>query len=194
MPILRADSEGIARAAALLRDGAVVAYPTETSYGLAVRADDGAAVARLFAIKGRHGAQAIALIVADETMLETVVEPSAWTPEARVLVKRHWPGPLTLVLRAQEWVAAALVNDSGGVGVRISSDPIATALVRAVGIALTATSANAHGDPSASAASDALIPGVTWVVDGGRRIGRPSTVARVDRDGVKILRRGAIIP
>lgn len=188
--IVSADSAGIAQAVSLLRAGEVVAIPTETRYGLAVAADSEAALARLQAVKGRGPAQPISVLVADRAMLDAVVAEVSTTAEA--LMARHWPGPLTLVLPAHPDLPAPLRNADGGVGVRISPDPIAQALVSRFGAPLTATSANLSGQEAATDAQAADLPGVALTLDDGRRDGRPSTVAEVRGAQVRVLRQGGV--
>ncbi len=116
--------------------------------------------------------------------------------EARVLAEAFWPGPLTLVLPARDGIPAALIGDDGGVGVRVSSHPLARALADALGGPLTATSANLAGEPPAvepAAARSALGDKVkVFVEDGKLAGGAPSTVVAIDRSGVRVLRPGAV--
>jgi len=179
-------------AAAALARGAVVAFPTETFYGLAVPALDPDAVARLCALKGRDPAQAIPVLVDSVEMLERLVV--AVPPAARALIARHWPGPLTLVLPARPGVPAPLVS-AHGVGARVSSHPVATALVGACGAPLTATSANLAGQPPARTAAEvrAAFGDAVHLIDGGPTAGGPpSTVACFEGDRVVVLRAGAV--
>jgi len=179
-------------AAAALAGGAIVAFPTESFYGLAVPALDAAAVARLCGLKGRDLAQAVPVIVDSVAMLERLVVDVP-TP-ARALIARHWPGPLTLVLPARPEVPAPLVS-AHGVGARVSSHPLATALVRACGVPLTATSANRTGQPPARSAAEvrAAFGDEVFILDGGTTAGGPpSTVAYLDGERVVVLRAGAI--
>jgi L-threonylcarbamoyladenylate synthase len=179
-------------AAAALARGEVVAFPTETFYGLAVPALDPDAVGRLCALKGRHPGLAIPVLVDSVEMLERLVVEVP--PVARALIARHWPGPLTLVLPARPGVPAPLVSASG-VGARISSHPVATALVAACGAPLTATSANLAGRPPARTAAEvrAAFGDAVHLLDGGTTAGGPpSTVAGFEGDRVVVLRAGAI--
>jgi L-threonylcarbamoyladenylate synthase len=191
-PLGPAETAAVAAAAQALRAGRIVAYPTETFYGLAVPATDAAAVARLVALKGRGAAQTVAVIVDSEAMLAALCP--AVPPRARELIARHWPGPLTLVLPARPELPAPLVGPHG-VGARISSHPLATALVRACGVPLTATSANPSGAPPARTAAEvrAAFGDRVHVLDGGPTAGGPpSTVAAVVGERVVVLRPGAI--
>lgn len=188
--IVRADAEQIERAAALIRAGQVVAFPTETSYGLAADALCAAAVGRVVQVKGRGPQHPMPVLVADLQMLARVaLAPGA---RARRLIARHWPGALTLVLPGRASLPAGIVNDTGGVGVRISSDPVARQLVEAVGLPITATSANATGEPSAREARAAARAGVALVLDDGPRTEPPSTVVAVRDDALIVLRQGAL--
>jgi L-threonylcarbamoyladenylate synthase len=182
----------VEEAAALLRRGEVVAFPTESSFGLAVDARSDAALARLFALKQREPGKPPPILLTREM----VPLLAARVPErAALLMMRFWPGALTLVLPARAGLPEPIVLD-GGVGVRVSPHPVATALVRAFGGPITATSANLSGQPAAMSASTvrSAFAGLA-VLDGEAGGAAPSTVARVSDDGVlTILRAGAIDP
>ena len=120
--------ERIAEAAAALARGEVVAFPTESSYGLGVDALSSHALSALFALKGRDAGKPPPILISDDAMLELLV--ARVPPRARALMARFWPGPLTLVLPAVPSLPPQLVAD-GGVGVRRSPHPIADARVRA---------------------------------------------------------------
>jgi L-threonylcarbamoyladenylate synthase len=183
--------EEIVFAVAALRRGEVVAYPTETFYGLGVDALDELALARLRMLKGRDG-KAISVIVDGPAMLEEICGDVP--PIARELMQRHWPGPLTIALPAKRGVPAALV-EAGCVAVRQSSHPTAQALVSGLGRPLTTTSANRAGQPPATTdeAVEEIFGGRCRVVHGGATPGgAPSTLVRVRGPRLEILRRGAI--
>jgi len=187
-------STAISEALAALAAGEVIVYPTETFYALGVDALSLNALERLFAIKGREPGKPVALIAADLAMAFAVAREVP--AEARVLAETFWPGPLTLVLPAREGIPAALIGADGGVGVRVSSHPIASALAAKLRGPLTATSANLAGEPPAvelDAARRALGNKVKVFVDGGRLAGgAPSTVVAVGRSGMRVLRPGAV--
>jgi len=168
-----------------------VAFPTETCYGLAAAALDASAIDRLVALKGRETGRPFPVLVADRAMLDRI----ATVPEeAEQLLRRHWPGPLTVALPAVPGLPAPLVSDAGEVGVRISSHPVAQQLVATLGAPITATSANRAKQPPACDASEvgAALPGVP-VLDGGRAPGgAPSTVVRFERGRLVVLRQGAL--
>lgn len=162
-------------AAAALRRGAVACFPTESSYGLAAdpRSPDG--IAALLALKGGRGGAPIALIAADEAQAREIA--ARWPARAAALAAAHWPGPLTLVVPAAAHLPAAVVAPDGGVGVRVSSCEPARALAAALGMPITATSANPSGEPPATTITQA----------------RPGTVARVADDGtITVIRAGAV--
>jgi L-threonylcarbamoyladenylate synthase len=186
--------EAYDEALAALAAGEAIVYPTETFYALGVDALSPRALERLFAIKGREPGKPVALIAADSAMAFTVA--SEVPAQARVLAEAFWPGPLTLVLPARDGIPAALIGADGGVGVRVSSHPIARTLAAAVRGPLTATSANLAGEPPAvelGAARRAFGGKVKVFVEGGRLAGgAPSTVVAVDRAGMRVLRPGAV--
>lgn len=186
--------EQVGEAAAALLRGEIVACPTETYYALAVDALNPEALERLFTLKGRQETKASALVVADLAMFSALCQD---VPErARVLALAHWPGPLTLALPARPGLPAAIVSD-GCVAARVSSHPLARALVARAGRPLTATSANPSGVAPVRRAGDlsSLFPGQAFhVFDGGETPGgAPSTLVRIRDDKVEILRQGPVV-
>mgnify|MGYP002777122995 CR=1 FL=1 len=190
--ILGADAAGIAAAVAILRAGDLVAVPTETVYGLAARADDGAAVAGIYAAKGRPSFNPLIVHVADVAMAQTL---ALFPPLARSLAARFWPGPLTLVLprRADAPVASLVTAGLDTIALRCPAHPVMQALVRAVG-PLAAPSANASGRISPTRAAHVLasLPGVPVIDAGPCAAGVESTIVAVDADGWRLLRPGAV--
>lgn len=188
-------------AAVLLAAGGIVAYPTETVYGLAVDATNPAAIAALVALKGREAGRGISVLVGSLAMATPLLaEPPC--EDARRLAGRFWPGPLTIVLPASDRVEAALLGPSGGVGLRCSRDPWAAALVTRFAAPLTSTSANPTGEEAARsaaevravfrAAHEAAGPGLV-VLDGGPRLANEvSTVVEFSKGRASVRRRGAI--
>ena len=160
----------------------MVAYPTETFYGLGVDAFDAAALERLRALKGR-GEKAISLLIDGEAMLARLC--AEVPPRARALMARHWPGALTLALPARPGLPEALVSD-GCVAVRQSPHPVARALVAGFGGPVTTTSANRSGEPPATtaAAVRAALGDGCHVLDGGADDGR-----RAEHAGARSRRR-----
>jgi L-threonylcarbamoyladenylate synthase len=186
-------ADRIAEAAAALRRGGVIAYPTETFYGLGALASDGDAVARLVRAKGRADDKPLPLLGADLAQLTQVAE---FSPLARWLAAAFWPGPLTLVLPARPGLHAAITGGGGTVGVRITSNGVAAALAAAAGGALVATSANPAGGPpptTAAGLDPALRARIDLVLDGGDTPGgAPSTVVAVEEGRLTLLRAGAV--
>jgi L-threonylcarbamoyladenylate synthase len=183
--------EEIVFAVAALRRGEIVGYPTETFYGLGVDALDELALARLRALKGRDG-KAISVLVDGPAMLASVCKTVP--PLAAKLMRRYWPGALTIALPARKGLPGVLIDD-GCIAVRQSSHPTAQALVAALGRPLTTTSANPAGQPPATTAEavDEMFAGRCRVVHGGATAGgAPSTLVRVRGGKLEILRRGAI--
>jgi L-threonylcarbamoyladenylate synthase len=183
----------VRRAAQVLREGGIVAYPTETFYGLGALASSRAALARLVAAKLRPEGKPLPLLAADRGMLCGVV--ASLDPAAAALADRFWPGPLTLVLPAVEGLPPEIAAD-GTVGVRVPGSPAARELSRLAGGPITSTSANPAGLPAPSRPSD-LDPGllrrIDAVLDGGETPGGlPSTVVAVERGAVRLLRAGAV--
>jgi L-threonylcarbamoyladenylate synthase len=138
-------ADDLSHAVAALKRGEVIVYPTETLYGLGADALNLDAVEKVFQLKGRDPQTPIPVLIADREMLGALVDEIP--PLAKKLMASFWPGPLTLVLTARKNIPSALLNADGGIGVRISSEPVATGLVRALGRPITATSANHQDRP-----------------------------------------------
>ena len=187
-------AERCAEAIAALRDGDVIVFPTETLYGLGADALNCRAVEQVFQLKGRDPLNPIPVLVADQRMLYHLVADLPTL--AQKLIHQYWPGPLTLILPGRKDIPPPLLNAAGGVGVRLSSEPIATQLVRALGRPLTATSANPSGQEPARTLQEAnkyFADRIQIFVDGGTLTSkRGSTVAEVMADRIKIIREGEI--
>jgi L-threonylcarbamoyladenylate synthase len=187
------DGQTLARAAAVLRRGGLVAFPTETFYGLGTAAQDAGGVRRVFAVKGRDPGKPLLVLVDSIAMAEDLGE---MTPRARELTARHWPGALTLVLRARGGLPPELTAGTGTIGVRLSPHPVARGLVRALGAPVTAPSANLAESPPPTTAGAVLAVfdgAIDLVLDGGVTAGGPpSTVVDVTTDTPRVLRQGAV--
>jgi L-threonylcarbamoyladenylate synthase len=183
----------VAAAADVLRRGGLVAYPTETFYGLGALAGDASALARLAAAKLRPEGKPLPLLAADLAQVEDVAELS---PAARGLAAHFWPGPLTLVVPARPGLDPAITAGSGTVGIRVPGSEVARALAAAAGGAIVSTSANLSGEPppcAAEALSPALRARLDGVLDGGATPGGlPSTVVVLDAAGPRLVRAGAV--
>jgi L-threonylcarbamoyladenylate synthase len=177
-----------------LKRGEVIVFPTETLYGLGADALNFSAVEKVFQLKDRDPDNPFPVLVADRAMLDSLVVEIS--PLAESLMTRFWPGPLTLVLPARAEIPRPLVNRQGGIGVRLSSQPIATELVRLLGRPLTATSANPSGQPGARTVAQAksyFAGKIDIYLDGGE-LNSPtgSTVAAIEKDKLRIIRAGEI--
>ncbi len=186
--------EDIGAAVATLRAGGLVAFPTETVYGLGANAADRAAVAKIFALKGRPSDHPVIVHIDDPRRL------SRWTREvpepARALAARFWPGPLTLILPKSDEVDEVVTGGQDSVGIRVPSHPVAQRLLRAFGGGVAAPSANRYGHLSPTRAAhvrEEFGDAVPIVLDGGEsQIGLESTIVACLGDGVRLLRPGHI--
>ncbi len=184
----------IERAAALLRGGGVVAFPTETVYGLGAHARDAAAVARVFRLKGRPPTSPLIVHVADAAAARALA--AEWTDAAARLAARFWPGPLTLVVPRAPGLPDAVAAGLPTVGLRVPSHPVAQALLRRTALPLAAPSANRFTRLSATCAEHvraAFGDGVDLVLDAGLTpIGIESTVVSLAGPVARLLRPGAV--
>jgi len=176
----------ISEAAERLRNGAVIAFPTDTLYAIGARARDPVAVQRLYEIKRRPVAQPMVWLVTGVGQVQGVAQISSWAAE---LMHRFWPGPLTLVLPA---------NEGGGatIAVRAPNHEVALALLRSLGEPIASSSANRAGEPppvDADQVIERLGETIDFVIDGGVcQIGEPSTILDLSGESPRILRLGAI--
>ena len=186
-------AEDLRRAVVVLAGGGVVAYPTDTLYGLAVDPRSAAAVAKLFLVKQRVPGHAIPLIAADEPQAELA---GAFTPVARQLVRVFWPGPLSIVVAATNPVCAGVRAADGGVAVRVPDSGVARALAEAFGFCITATSANLSGAPptaSADTVRATLGDRVDYILDAGDAPGgEPSTIVDARGPAIRLVRAGVV--
>ncbi|NWF55458.1 MAG: threonylcarbamoyl-AMP synthase [Syntrophaceae bacterium] len=193
-PILKSDPKGIQEAARIILQGGVIAFPTETFYGLAADAWNEAAVKKIFQIKGREEGKPILLLVADRSWLSGLVLEV--NPLAERLMENFWPGPLTLVFRASPDVSPLLTAGTEKIGIRHSPHPVTQALVQAVGKPVTGTSANLSGQPSMSTAREvfhSLGKGLDAILDGGKTPGGlGSTVLDISEDSPRMVREGVL--
>lgn len=195
--LLAPTPDHIALAARRLRAGGLVAFPTETVYGLGANALDAAAVARIFAAKGRPASNPVIVHVATTAAARALA--ARWPAIADVLASRHWPGPLTLVVEKTDAIPSLVCAGGSTVGLRVPAHPVALALLRASGVPIAAPSANRsqeispttaqHVVDSLGACVDDLI-----VLDGGPcPIGIESTVVDVSGERPVVLRPGRVV-
>jgi len=138
----------VSTAIQILKQGGVIAYPTETFYGLGCDATDPKAVQKLFDLKGRDSNVPIPILIGEFSQLPLYVQEIPET--AKKLIQKFWPGPLTLIFKAKEVFPDELLAQTGKIAIRISSHPVAQELTKKFALPLTTTSANRSGEPGAS--------------------------------------------
>jgi L-threonylcarbamoyladenylate synthase len=189
-----AENAGLRRAAELIRSGRLVAFPTETVYGLGADALDAAAVARIFTAKGRPRQSPLIVHVDSVAMARRLV--LEWPAAAERLAMRYWPGPLTLVLRKRPSIPDIVTAGLATVGLRMPAHPLALALIRAAGVPIAAPSANPFTGLSPTTAEHvrkSLGSAVDLVLDGGpATVGIESTVLSLAGAEAVLLRPGVI--
>lgn len=183
----------IKEAASLIKKGCLVAFPTETVYGLGADALNAAAAAAIFAAKGRPHSNPLIVHCCD---LDQVRSIAVLTTDAEILARAFWPGPLTMVLRKKDVVPDVVTSGSGTVGVRIPAHPVALKLIRAAGVPVAAPSANAYMRTSPTKAEHVLedLDGkIAAVIKAGQsKIGVESTVVDLTSRVPRVLRPGGI--
>ena len=193
MPLFDPTPENIALAAARLQSGELVAFPTETVYGLGASALDADAVARIYATKGRPSNNPLIVHVASPEDARRLA--ARWPENAQKLAEAFWPGPLTLVVPKTSAVPGIISAGLGSVALRVPAHPVALELLRAANLPLAAPSANRSGEVSPSRANHVLqsLGDSIWVLDGGPcEVGIESTVVDVTNDHAAILRPGTL--
>ncbi|MGR9116432.1 MAG: L-threonylcarbamoyladenylate synthase [Gammaproteobacteria bacterium] len=189
-----ADDDAIERAAQLLRQGCLVAFPTETVYGLGADASNPEAVKRIFRAKGRPADHPLIVHIAD---VESIADWALTVPEsARRLAARFWPGPLTLILKKKPNVPSVVTGGQDTVGLRVPDNPVALRLLRAFGGGVAAPSANRFkriSPTQASHVAEELGGLVDMILDGGPcRVGVESTIVDLSGSKPALLRPGQI--
>jgi L-threonylcarbamoyladenylate synthase len=184
----------ILTAARIIEQGGVVVFPTRNLYGLAADAFHDSAIERIFKIKHRQPTKPLLVLIHDIAELENLVEdiPSA----ARRLMEHFWPGKVTIILTAKDTLPQRLTAGTGRIGVRLPGHPVASAMLRAVGIPVTGTSANLSGTGGCSRLSDmdsVITENVDLILDAGSLDeGIGSTIVDVTTEGVQIIREAAV--
>ncbi|HMK55343.1 MAG TPA: L-threonylcarbamoyladenylate synthase [Dissulfurispiraceae bacterium] len=197
MDVIALDSprgpEAVRLSVSKLFDGGIIAYPTETLYGLGAKYDNNAALARLFELKRRPRERTLPIIIGCVEQLEILANAVNETAEG--LIRRFWPGPLTLVFDAKSGLNEH-ITCNGKIAVRIPGRSFALDLARSAGFPITATSANISGEPAAgniSMIETYFDHKLDLAVDGGEAIGSvPSTIVDVTGETAVVLREGAI--
>ena len=181
----------IRRAAELIRAGKLVAFPTETVYGLGANAVNPEAVARIFAAKGRPSTSPLIVHVSSLGMARAIA--AEWPQSADELARRFWPGPLTIIVPKQAHVPDLVTAGLGTVGIRIPAHPVAQQLIEAAGVPLAAPSANRFTQLSPTAAEHVAAGLADYVLDGGpTKVGIESTVVSLAGPVPLLLRPGMI--
>lgn len=179
-----------------VQHGGVIAFPTDTVFGLGASLRFPEALDRIFTIKGRDTAKSLPVLLASIDRISLVAEMPS--PQVQALLREFWPGGLTVVLPARSGLPSQVVAPDGTVGVRVPDHSIALTLCDRAGGALATTSANRSGDAPACSAGDIaghLDDGIDIVLDGGfAPCGEASTVIRVDDARITVIRAGSIAP
>jgi len=185
--------KAFSRCREVISSGGVIVYPTDTFYGLGADPRNGTAIKKLFVIKGRRADQPILLLIPDQAVVNEWA--AEITPRAEKLMKKFWPGPLTLVFKAKKEVLPELTAGTGAIGLRLPGSALTRQLLAYLGSALTGTSANISGGRGIETAEEAMRAFgnmVDLVLDGGRTPGgKPSTVVDVSSDLPRVIREGA---
>lgn len=186
--------EQIERGISILRQGGLVAYPTDTVYGLGACANLPQAVERIYKVKERPQNMPLPLLLADVSQITEFAEQAS--PVARILIRHFWPGALTLVLPKSNSVLDIITAGGATIAVRVPAHPVPVALAEGLGTPIVGTSANLSGMPSPLTASEVysqLGDKIDWIINGGRCPGgRESTIVDVTGEVPIILREGAI--
>lgn len=186
--------EAVERAAAVIRKGGVVVFPTQGLYGLGADALNVRAVKRIFAIKSRESNKPLLVLIHDRQVLHRLVTEIC--PLAQYLMDQFWPGRVTFVLPARSGLPQGLISTNGRIGVRLTGHPVAHALAAALGGPLTGTSANLAGAGGCACLTEldvAVRRSVDLILDGGKLTGGAgSTIVDVAGPTARILRQGAV--
>lgn len=178
----------------VISSGGVIAYPTDTFYGLGADPKNPAAVKKLFSLKGRRPDRPILVLIPDQAAVKDWA--AEITPEAERLMKKFWPGPLTLVFAAKKGVLPELTAGTGAIGLRIPGNLLTRQLLTYLDAALTGTSANVSGGPDPRTAEEveaSFAEKIDFILDSGSTAGgKPSTVVDVRSQRPKVIREGAI--
>ena len=191
--ILNDNAETRTEAAGIIAAGGVIAFRTDTFYGLGADPFNPRAIRKIRLLKGREDGKPILLLISDESEVDRFIQKSAFF---KLVARNHWPAPLTLIGVSRPELPAALTASTHSLGVRLPDDDNVRALVRACGGALTATSANVSGQPPARTAKEVenyFPAGIDLIVDGGEVTAtEASTVLDVSSSKARLVREGAI--
>jgi L-threonylcarbamoyladenylate synthase len=184
----------ISQAIVILKQGGVIAFPTDTVYGLAANIRIPEAVERIYRIKGRSHVKALPLVMSKTSQLEEITNHIS--PSAKLLIDRLWPGPLTIIVNKLNTIPDVVTYGGLTVAVRISSHPVPIALIDGLGNPITGTSANLSGRPSPQKAEEVLSQlgsTIDMIIEDDEGVtGIESTIIDVSTNIVRIIRKGAI--
>ena len=187
-------TDNLTAAAEIIKNGGLVAVPTETVYGLAANGLDADAVEKIYEVKGRPAYKPLSLMVRGSEEMERYC--LSVPPQAQMLAERFWPGPLTIVLKAREEIPPVVLAGGDTVGLRCPDHPLTLRLLELTGLPFAAPSANPSGEESPKTADQVMAyfdGAIEGVIDGGKcGIGRESTLLSMAETPYRILRRGAL--
>jgi len=191
--ILKDNAETRTEAAKIIAAGGVIAFRTDTFYGLGADPFNSLAIGKIRLLKGREEAKPILLLISDESEVDRFIQQAEFF---KLVARKHWPAPLTLIGASRPEVPAALTASTHSLGVRLPDDDNVRELVRACGGALTATSANVSGQPPARTAKEVenyFPSGLELIIDGGEVTAtEASTVLDVSSPEPRLVREGAV--
>lgn len=199
MPIIATDSQNpgaaaIEAAVAALQNRSVIAYLTDTLYGLGSDARSTLAIAKVFALKGRSAEKALPVIIGEKSMLPDYA--GEISPTAEALIEQFWPGPLTLIFEASPTVPMMLIGGTGKIAIRLPAARLACEIANGLGAPIIATSANRSGEPVAASArqiAEIFGKGLALILDSGPPLSsQPSTILDVTTQPPRLIRAGAV--
>ncbi len=189
------NNEAVREAIRILKDGGLIAYPTESFYALGALATDEGAVRKLFELKKRPPGKPLPVIVSDHDTLKSIVKSIPF--QAIALIEKYWPGPLNIIFEAKDHLPLLLTGGSNRIAVRIPGDKTAFNLAKAAKLPITATSANPSSMPPAKKSEEIVnyfADNIDLIIDTGETPGgRPSTIIDVTVKPPKVLREGSIL-
>ena len=187
------EPEKIAKAAELIKAGGIVAFPTETVYGIGTNAFDEEGVKKIYKIKNRPKNKPLPILLAESSQIKSVV--AKISKKAEELMKKFWPGPLTIIFEKSVKVPNIVSAGSQTVGVRIPDHKVIQELIKASGVPIVATSANKSGEEAPKDAQEVekSLKEIDLILDGGKtKLGIPSTVVDATKEPLEVLREGSI--
>jgi L-threonylcarbamoyladenylate synthase len=190
---VKPEKDKIGEAARAIKSGKVVIFPTETVYGLGASPFSRKAVRKIYTLKGRSFGKPLAILVSDFDQIKPLVK--SISPKAKKLMRKYWPGPMTLIFKKSKKIPAYVTAGEDTLGIRMPDHPVTKKLIITCGMPLVATSANKSGGNDPKTAGEAInqMKKVDLVLDGGRaRIGKASTVIDASLNDLKILRQGSL--